>query len=529
MTMLTSYRFRAHLTVGTLVAACALSTVSSAWASDCASLTGRRIGSGVVESAVHLDRGDKLGKSWAGVPAPDALPAPRGFCRVRARLTPVAGSDIGVEVWLPDAKGWNGKLLGSGNGGFGGGIFDFFMYPALARGYATAGTDTGHGSDNPMNARWAYGHPQSLIDWAYRANHLTAGFAKAIIQAYYGTAARRSYFEGCSDGGREALMEARRYPDDYEGIISEAPASPFTRQMTGFIWDYQALQAPGAELTDADLNLIHRSVLADCGALDGVKDGFVSYPPACHFDPAALLCKAGQRENCLNPAQVEAVRRIFEGPRTNDGQQISSGFLPGSEIDWKPWITGPNAGQSQFGLQFFRWMVYGRPSWTPVGFEFGRDFALAEHRVGWMLDSDNPDLRAFARHGGKLLLYQGWADPVVAPGNIITYYKLLTTDLGPLAKQARLFMVPGMSHCWGGAGPNVFDALGALNRWVEHDEAPERLVATKYDNGIAGDLGLPAKPLMTRPICAWPRRERWKGIGSTKAAANFICVGPHGG
>jgi hypothetical protein len=524
MTMLTSCSPRAHLTFGTLIAVCALTYVSSAWASDCASLAGRRIEAAVIEGAVHLDRGDKLDKSSS------ALQAPRGFCRVRARLTPVQGSDIRVEVWLPDSTGWNGKLLGSGNGGFGGGIFNFFMYPALARGYATAGTDTGHRSANPMSARWAYGHRQSLIDWAYRANHLTARFAKAIIRAYYGTAARRSYFQGCSDGGREALMEARRYPDDYDGIISGAPASPFTRQMTGFIWNYQALQAPGAELTDGDLKLIHRSVLADCGSLDGVKDGFVSYPPACHFDPAALLCKSGQqRQECLNPAQVEAVRRIFEGPRTNSGQQISSGFPPGSEIDWKAWITGPNAAQSQFGLQFFRWMVYGEPSWTPAGFKFGRDFMLAEHRVGWMLDSDNPDLRAFARHGGKLLLYQGWADPAVAPGNIITYYKLLTTDLGTLANHARLFMVPGMSHCWGGAGPNVFDALGALNRWVEHDVAPERLVATKYDHDIAGDLGLPAKPLMTRPLCPWPMREQWKGVGTSDTAANFLCVRPHGG
>lgn len=495
---------------------------------DCASLVGRKAGAGVVEKAAEVAKGQKIGSNPFV-----ALPAPRSFCRLQARLTPAAGSDIRVEVWLPDAAGWNGKLLGSGNGGFGGSIEGpyFSMYPALARGYATAGTDMGHETPaGQTTARWAYGHRQKLIDWAYRANHLTALFAKAMILAYYGSGTRKSYFQGCSDGGREALMEALRFPDDYDGIISGAPASPWTRQMTDFVWDDLAVHGtPGADLSDADLKLLHKAVLARCGAFDGVKDGIVSYPPACHFDPAVLLCKPGQHEECFNRAQVSAVRKIFRGARMSDGQQISSGFPPGSEANWKGWITGPKAQQPQFGIQFYRWMVYGEPSWIPAHFDFARDYALAERRVGWMIDSDRPDLSAFMRRGGKLILYQGWADPAISPGNIIAYYEALTKNLGAAADQVRLFMVPGMSHCLGGDGPNVFDTLGALNQWVEHGVAPKRLIASKYE-GVMGDvlayLGHPEKPVMTRPLCAWPKRAHWNGTGSTNEAASFVCATP---
>ena len=305
--------------IGALAVSCALAVVSSARAADCESLMGRRAASGLVVKAQHFAAGEKIG---AG-PLPWA--APRAFCRVQARLTPAAGSDIQVEVWLPDAAGWNGKLLGAGSGGYAGTLIIpyFEMVPALGRGYAAAGTDMGHETPfGTITARWAYGHPQKLIDWAYRANHLTSLFAKEMIRAYYGSAPRRSYFQGCSDGGHEALMEASRYPADYDAVIAGAPASPWTRTMTEFIWNYQALNgAPGAELTDSDLKLIHSAVLARCDALDGVKDGIVSFPPACNFNPAVLLCKSGQRQGCLNAAQVRAIRRIYQGARA-DGAQI---------------------------------------------------------------------------------------------------------------------------------------------------------------------------------------------------------------
>ena len=503
--------------VAALAVICALALVSSAKAADCASLTGRKAATGVVIKAQHFAAGEKVPAGrhpWA---------APRAFCRVQARLTPTAGSDIQLEVWLPDTPGWNGKFLGAGSGGYGGTLVIpyFDMLPALKSGYAAAGTDMGHETPfGTISARWAYGQPQKLIDWDYRANHLTSVFAKEMVRSYYGSAPHRSYFKGCSDGGHEALMEALRYPADYDGIITGAPASPWTRTMTDFIWNYQALGAPGAELTDGDLKLIHNAVLDSCDTLDGVKDGFVSYPPACHFDPAVLLCKTGQRQGCLNDAQVRAVRRIYQGAQV-DGVGISSGFAPGSELDWDPWIIGPKAMGTQFSIEFFRWMVYKDPNWAPTGSDVGRDFADAEQRMGAMLNSNSPDLGAFMDRGGKLLLYQGWADPAIPPANIIAYYDALQKKLGTHADQVRLFMVPGMSHCYGGAGPNVFDTVDPLDHWVEGGAPPERLIATKYQDDDDS-----AKVLMTRPLCAWPKRARWSGKGSTSDAASFVCAAP---
>lgn len=316
-------------------------------------------------------------------------------------------------------------------------------------------------------------------------------------------------------------MEALRYPGDYNGIVAGAPASPWTRTLTDFVWDYQALnEPPDAELSDSDLKLLHNAVLARCDALDGSKDGFVAYPPACHFDPAVLLCKTGQHQGCLNDAQVRAVRKIYQGARV-DGVEISSGYALGSELDWNPWIVGSKSAQAQFGTEFFRWMVYKDPNWAPAGSNIGRDFADAEQRMGAMLNSNSPDLRAFVGRGGKLLLYQGWADSAIPPANIIAYYDALKKQLGTHANQVRLFMVPGMSHCYGGAGPNVFDTVGPLDRWVEGGTAPERLIATKFENDDPS-----AKILMTRPLCPWPKQARWIGKGNPRDAASFACVAP---
>jgi feruloyl esterase len=498
--------------IAALAVSGALAIVSSARAADCESLTGRKVTSGVVVKARHFAVGEKIG---AG---PLPWTAPRAFCRLQAHITAGPGSDIQVELWLPDAPGWNGKLLGTGNGGYAGTfILPYFeMFPALQGGYAAAGTDMGHESPFPtITARWAYGHPQQLLDWAYRANHQTTLFAKEMIRAYYGSAPRRSYFQGCSDGGHEALMEALRYPADYDGIISGAPVSPWTRTMTDFIWNYQALNGvPGAQLAASDLKLIHSAVLAQCDALDGVKDGIVSYPPACHFDPAVLLCKRGERQGCLNDAQVQAVRRVYQGARVA-GVQISSGFAPGSELNWNPWIIGAKSAQADFGIEFFRWMVYKDPKWTPTGSDIGRDYAAAEQRTGRMLNSDSPDLSAFVRRGGKLLLYQGWADPAIPPGNLLTYYDALTKRLGAKADQVRLFMIPGMSHCfWGDGFDSAPETVDPLDRWVTDGVAPERLAA-------------PPKVHMTQPICAWPKRAHWTGTGSSGDAANFVCAAPH--
>lgn len=480
-----------------------------------------------------------------GHPKPVSLPA---FCRVAGTIKPTADSDIKFELWLP-AKGWNERFQQEGNGGFAGSIVYSLMIPALKRGYATASTDDGHtGGGDPT---WALHHPKKVIDFGYRAVHETAQASEAIVRAFYGHPARRDYFFGCSDGGREALMEAQRFPRDFNGIIAGAPANDWTHLLVATIWNEQAtLDNPASYIPTSKLPLIQSAALAACDALDGVKDGVIEDPRRCHFDPSTLQCKSADTQGCLTAPQVEALKKIYAGtkdPRT--GKQVFPGYPPGAEAvpgGWSAWIIGNAPGkaiQFFFGNGFFSDMVFDNPKWNFRTFNFDSDVSLTDSKLGPVLNSANPDLEPFKARGGKLIQYHGWADAAIAPMSSIDYYEkvlvVMRTKAGgnnPLKETQsfyRLFMVPGMEHCGGGPGANVFgnafgaplqqddpehDVVKALERWVEQGVAPEKIIATKYVDDK------PAKGVArTRPLCSYPDEAQWTGKGSTNDAANFVC------
>ena len=463
-----------------------------------------------------------------------SLVAPFDFCRVAVTLTPSSDSAIMAEVWLPDPAKWNGKFLGSGNGGFGGSVAGpaLDMRGALARGYATAGDDLGHEITSlVVDGSWVIGHPEKIKDFAYRADHATAEFAKALIAAYYGRPPEFSYFRGCSNGGHEALMEAQRYPADYDGIIAGAPANAWTHVMAGFMWNEKALfDKPESRIPQSKLAIIQKAVLAKCDSLDGVKDGIVNDPATCHFDPGVLMCKSADGPDCLTHPQVDALRKIYGGPvdpRTR--KSIYPGFPAGSEglaHNWDSWITEPKAAQSQFANQFFGDFVVADPNWDFRTFDFVRDVARTDAELGPIINSDNPDLSAFAARGGKLILFQGWADAAITPWGTIQYYRDIQKKMGTNEAQrfVRLFMAPGMMHCSGGPGPNTFDTVEAIEQWREKNHAPESIVASRYAEPIAALTGMPAgDPLSTRPLCAYPKVAHWIGKGSPDEARNYLC------
>jgi len=462
------------------------------------------------------------------------LPA---FCRVTGVIKPAPDSGIRFEVWMP-ASAWNGKFQGVGNGGFAGDIGYEQMGNAVGGGYATASTDTGHEAGG-TDAAWALHHPEKITDFGYRAVHETAAEAKAIVRAFYGDAPRRAYFSSCSNGGRQALMEAQRYPEDYDGIIAGAPANYWTHLLANAAWDDLALLADkDSYIPPRKLRAIEDAALAACDSLDGVTDRVIESPPRCHFDPDVLLCKGPETDSCLTAPQVSALKKLYAGGHNSKGR-IFPGYSPGGEAEpggWALWITGGSPEHSlmhAFSTQFFKNMVFDNPSWDFRTFNPDRDTKLAEEKQTHNLNATDPDLSRFRARGGKLILYHGWSDAAIAAQNTIDYYDSVVAKLGvrKTAGFVRLFMVPGMQHCFGGAGPNSFgqftvstgdadhDLGAALERWVEKGVAPERIVATKRRNDMD-----PASPVVrTRPLCAWPLVARYKGSGSTDDAANFTC------
>jgi hypothetical protein len=504
-------------------------TVASAsgGAKQCEALKGKRLGVGTVEEAEWVERGTPLLSLMQRIMFRVALKgtspgidAPHDFCRVTAKVRPVPGSEITVGVWLPQP--WNGKMLGAGGGGFNGGlgIAAFALMNPTAKGYAALATDAGH--ETSESAKFAYESVEKLKDYGYRANHLGAEFGKALIATYYGKPVQRAYFHGCSNGGRDALMLARRFPSDYDAIIAGAPAADFTGLMSRFVWNQQAVNS-APKLGDK-LKLLGDAVMKQCDALDGVKDGLLDNPLNCPFDPAALQCKSGDGPDCLNAAEVGALRKIYGGPRLADGTQIYPGQTVGGESveeNWKGLIELP---RDSLGSEGLRWMVHRDPKWTIDRFDLARDSALAKERVGTIVDSNDPDLSGFMSRGGKLLLYHGWNDLAIPATATLDYHAALRKTLGPVAdQQVRLFMVPGLLHCGGGPGATDFDQLGELDRWVETGKAPDRIVAIEYDPP-SRVLVLPgSKKVGTRPLCPWPKVAHYDGSGSTKDAANFSC------
>jgi hypothetical protein len=524
-----------HLVIGLLAGLAASAALASgAAAAPCESLAGFKLPGGHIDSAAAVAQSGPIALGGA-MPS---LPSPAAFCRVQATLTPTPSSDIKIEVWLPPQGGWNGKLLGAGNGGYGGGFGSpiLTMLPAIKRGYAAAGTNMGHVSGADIDASWALHQPEKIKDFAWRANHLTATAAKALIAAYYGAAPAHAYFQGCSDGGHEALMEAQKFPADYDGIIAGAPASAWTHLMTAFAWDERSSHIGGVPIIpNAKLSLIQSAAQAQCAALDPLKDGYFNDPRACKFDPARLRCKVGDAADCLTDAQIAALRKIYSGPVSpRTGASLYPGYAAGSEAQpstWEMWITGPKAQHGSFARAFYKDMVFSDANWDMASFDVDRDGARGDRELGGLINADDPDMTAFVRRGGKLILYHGWNDGAIPAQGTVDYYGRIQSRMGAAADQSvRLFMVPGMGHCLMGPGPNTFDILGALEQWREHGQAPERIVASKYGNDLLAYIGFAVgKPLKTRPLCAYPRVATWKGAGSTNDAANFSCEAPRSG
>jgi feruloyl esterase len=466
------------------------------------------------------------------------LPA---FCRVAVVAKPSPDSEIKIEVWMP-AEHWNGKFQGLGNGGFAGDIDHRLMAIALDRGYATAATDTGH-AGSPIDARWALNHPEKVIDFGYRGIHEMTRVAKTVVHEYYGENPTHSYFGACSNGGRQGLMEAQRYPEDYDGILAGAPANFWSHLVTGALWDAQALTSNPASYIPADkLPAIAAAVNAACDGKDGVKDGVINDPRECHFDPATLLCKAGESDKCLTEPQVIALKKLYAGAHDSQSKLIYPGFLPGAELGeqgWTLWIIGPAPGKAlldAFDYGYFADMVYDKPDWNYKDANLDQAVKAADDKTAKVLNATDPNLKTFASRGGKLILYHGWNDPAISALNSISYYDGVVSALGQNTTDSfmRLYIVPGMQHCGDGPGADSFGQPGArpapdpqhnvqlvLEQWVEKNTAPSSLVASKYSGEYPS---LDRK--MSRPLCPYPQSAKYKGAGDTNEATNFACSAP---
>lgn len=534
-------RHRYWLLVAGLLAAWFLLAASAiCFSEECQKLTGTKIPGATITIAETFAAGTFVAPP---LPFPVAdqsafykgLPA---FCRVVAKAKPTADSAIGIEVWMPIA-GWNGKLQAMGNGGFAGLIDDRQLGAAMSRGYAATATDTGH-AGSPLDANWALGHPEKVVDFGHRGIHEMTRVAKEAVHAFYGTAVQRSYFAGCSDGGREALMEAQRYPADYDGILAGAPANYWTALLSTAVSDTQALTLdPASFIPPSKIPAISAAVLAACDELDGVRDGILNDPRQCRFDPATIQCKAGQdSDNCLTAAQAAALKKIYAGPRDAQGHEVFPGFLPGAEngqAGWGLWILGPTPAKSlmaAFGIGYFSNMVYEKSGWDYKTFTLEAGLKLAEEKTASALNAIDADLKAFKARGGKLILYHGWDDPAIPAINTVNYYQSVIANMGQRDADSfvRLYMVPGMQHCDDGPGPDSFGQVGkltfddphhsiyaALERWVEKGAAPSTIITSKYATDDE------PHPTMTRPLCAYPEAARYKGSGDTNDAASFVC------
>ncbi len=465
------------------------------------------------------------------LPATSGTPA---HCRVTGLLSP----EIAFEVSLP-AK-WNGRFYMIGNGGLAGEAMDdpgrvAQRNAALQLGFAFAQTNTGHDAGKEPGGAFVLSSPQKAIDYAWRAVHLTAIVTRGIAKDYYGKPISHAYWNSCSNGGRQGLIEAQRFPEDFDGIVANSPWVDQTGFTIGAMWNQKALSA--APVTPAKLALVAGKVMAKCDAIDGLQDGLIDDPRKCAFDPARDVpaCGAGaDRADCLTAPQAEAIAKVYSGPVSN-GKPFFPGYMPGSEAvatglfgggagsSWMNTIVAaqPDRKPADFNLAegIMRFLVFRPPQadYDYTRFDYDRDIHLLDD---WsrQADAKNPDLSRFRKRGGKLLMTYGWADPILQPTMGVNYYEQALARNGPGTPGFfRLFMAPGMAHCGGGIGPDRHDSMTAMIDWVEKGKAPDSMVASRVvDNRV----------VRTRPLCAYPQVARYSGQGSIDEAARFRCVAP---
>ena len=510
-------------------------------------------------AAQHIDRCavapvGALGIEHVTIRAADAVPAgsftPPGaraplivaaFCRVQASVATSDDSLVNFEVWDPSS--WNGKIVVTGNGGYGNALSYGDMAYAMAQGYAVVGGDTGHQTVTSDDLQWGAGHPERILDWGSRSIHAITEPSRRIVVGLKGRSVNRSYFYGCSTGGHQAYAEMQRYPQDFDGLIAGAPGNNRVRLNAGFLWQFLSNHSPGDDATPivpaSKLPLVTKAAVAACDAVDGVSDGVVDDPRSCRFDPAVLTCSGADGADCLTRAQVSALNRMYAGASNlRTGERVYPGWPKTSEALTTLPDGRPGSGWHQYWgtrepmrVNFWRSWVFARPDWNWTAFDFDRDLAEADRTIGTLVDQTSTDLSTFKTRGAKAIVYQGWQDPVVNAIDTIAYYERVRTRQGSqdeTGRFLRLFMVPGMGHCSGGTGTTNFgneggappivdaehDLLSALDAWVLRGRAPDRLIASRLENGAV---------VRTRPLCAYPMRAVYRGSGSTDDATSFVC------
>ncbi len=515
--------------------AVAFSAIPAAVAANCDSLSGIALANTTITAAKAIAAGSfkpEGGQAISNLPA---------FCEVHGILKPTPVSVIHFEVWLP-VTNWNSRLQVVGNGGLAGTISYPAMATALRNGFATASTDTGHTATEPKE--WLEDRDR-LIDYSYRGLHLTTVDAKAIVDTFYTQNAKQSIYTGCSKGGQQGLMEAQRFPADFDGIVAGDAANFWTGQIQSELWDGVVTGTPETNLPAAKLQLIQDAVLKQCDALDGVVDGLIADHRKCNFDPKKLLCKGSDTSACLTQAQETAVEKMYTGPvNPRTGAKFYAGFYPGNEVGWggngRPSVinrTDNSSGVSSF--DFTRFALLNKPDWIFRSFDFDKDAQAMDEKLAAVANATDPNLEEFRKLGHKLLYYHGAADPLIPAQNGINYYETVVAAEGKGGKGLeqtqtffRAFLVPGLYHCSGGPGPSAFgtavaapvmdadhDAVTAVTKWIETGAAPDRIIATKYVDNV------PAKGIaMQRPLCPWPLAAKYKGSGDTNDAGNFACA-----
>ena len=485
--------------------------VTPAFAATCESLKSLSLDNTTITMAETVAAGQfSLPATGRGAAQQNAafkqLPA---FCRVAATLKPSSDSDIKVEVWLPMSN-WNNKYQAVGNGGWAGVISYPAMAEALGRGYVSSSTDTGHVGGS---GSFALGHQEKLVDFGYRSEHEMTVKSKEIIKAFYGNAPQLSYWNGCSTGGRQGLKEAQMFPNDYDGIIAGAPAN---RTAISLWIAFAVLKDEASYIPAEKYKTIHQAVLNACDAIDGVKDGLIEDPRQCKFDPKVLQCTGADNASCLTAPQVKAAQQIYSPAKNpHTGQELFNSLVPGTELGWGVQAAGPDPSANIYDQ--FRYVVYKDPNWNWRTFDWDKGIELSEKPENLVMNATDPNLKQFFAHNGKLLLYHGWADTNVPTLNTIKYYDSVLKTMGGPSKTSnnvRLFLEPGMGHCGGGEGPNVFDKVATLEQWVEKGKAPEQIIASHSASG---------KVDRTRPLCPYPQVAQYKGSSSIDDAANFVC------